>query len=138
MAIYLLCIGTAVFGLGLGSVFPTAVMLAESLVDLDGFAASVLMVGAAAGEMVVPLLVGLWTASWPPGFVFSVGAATLVFSIAAAALLAYEGDNTFGGGGAAAVQEVGRGLRKGGGEHETVELLEVAVGSGTIEEQDDD
>ena len=82
----LLWAGAAVYGLGMASVFPSAFMQAEALVDLTGRAASVLMVGSAFGEMAVPLLVGLVTSAWAGGFVLTVGAATLLFSLLAAAL----------------------------------------------------
>ena len=72
-------IGSAVYGLGLGTIFPCAVLQAEEFTDLSGRAASVLMVGAAIGEMIVPLGIGLWTDVWCPGFVFGIGLTTLLF-----------------------------------------------------------
>ena len=74
-----LWIGSAVYGLGLGTIFPCAVLQAEEFTDLSGRAASVLMVGAAIGEMIVPLGIGLWTDVWCPGFVFGIGLTTLLF-----------------------------------------------------------
>ena len=85
----LLWAGAGVYGLGMASVFPAAFMQAEALVDLSGRAASALMVGSATGEMVVPLVVGLATAAWPPGFVVVVAAATAAFSAAAAVLVSW-------------------------------------------------
>lgn len=82
--------GSAVYGLGMASVFPSAFMTAEGLTDLDGRAASVIMVGSATGEMIVPLVVGLVTVVWTPGFVVVVALATLAWSIAAVFLCAFE------------------------------------------------
>jgi len=73
--------GSAVYGLGMASVFPSAFMLAESLVDLTGRVASVIMVGSATGEMVVPLVLGLVTESWAPGFVVIILIVTLSFAV---------------------------------------------------------
>jgi FHS family Na+ dependent glucose MFS transporter 1 len=64
-----LWIASGMCGLGLGTIFPCLVLQAEEFTDLSGRAASVLMVGAAIGEMIIPLVIGLWTASYSPGFV---------------------------------------------------------------------
>jgi len=85
-----LWIGSAVYGLGLGTIFPCAVLQAEEFTDLSGRAASVLMVGAAIGEMIVPLGIGLWTDVWCPGFVFGIGLTTLLF-VGLAVLLIVQG-----------------------------------------------
>lgn len=78
----LLWTGAAIYGLGMASVFPSAFMQAEALVDLNGRAASVLMVGAAFGEMVIPLAVGFATTDWPEGFVLIISLTTAAFSLA--------------------------------------------------------
>lgn len=51
-----LWIGCIVYGLGMSSSFPTAIHLAESYVQLSGKLASLLVVGACFGEMVIPIL----------------------------------------------------------------------------------
>jgi fucose permease len=84
---WLLWLGAAVYGFGMASVFPSAFMQAEALMDLTGRAASVLMVGAAFGEMAIPLAVGLVTHGWAGGFVLVVGVSTLFFSATSVALV---------------------------------------------------
>ena len=81
--------GSAVYGLGMASVFPSAFMLAESLVDLTGRVASVIMVGSATGEMLVPLVLGLITESWAPGFVVVILIVTLSFAVPSVILYLY-------------------------------------------------
>lgn len=71
--------GTCIYGFGMASVFPCAVMQTEAFVDLSGRAASIIMVGSATGEMLVPLIVGVWTAFWTPGFVVGIFTTTLGF-----------------------------------------------------------
>ena len=88
-----LWIGTAVYGLGLGTIFPCAVLQAEHSTDLSGRAASVLMVGAAVGEMLIPLGIGLWTDFWSPGFVVGIGLTTLFFVLLALLLIVQSGSN---------------------------------------------
>lgn len=51
--------GAAGFGLSMASIFPTALNLAGTVIDVDGQAATFMVVGAAAGEMVLPLLAGV-------------------------------------------------------------------------------
>eukprot|EP01051_Picozoa_sp_SAG22_P012082 SAG22_NODE_1226_length_5115_cov_1.930024_1_plen_507_part_00 len=53
-----LWVGTAAFGLSLASVFPSTFTMLERMLPLDGAAASVIMVGSAGGEMLMPLLIG--------------------------------------------------------------------------------
>eukprot|EP00048_Salpingoeca_helianthica_P004013 m.72850 g.72850 ORF g.72850 m.72850 type:complete len:246 (+) comp13006_c0_seq3:823-1560(+) len=60
--------GSALFGVSMASIFPSAFHLVEHFVDVTGGAASFIVVGAALGEMLVPLLdsllferVGPWT-----------------------------------------------------------------------------
>ena len=86
----LLWAGAALYGLGMASVFPTALVVTESRVagDLSGRFASVIMVGSATGEMLIPLAVGLLTARWPPWFAFTATLATLAFAAAAVRLCA--------------------------------------------------
>jgi hypothetical protein len=48
--------------------------------------ASVLMIGSATGEMLIPLAVGVWTASWAPGFMVGICVSTLGFSALAGSL----------------------------------------------------
>jgi FHS family Na+ dependent glucose MFS transporter 1 len=80
--------GSAVYGLGMASVFPSAFMQAESLVDLTGRVASVLIVGSATGEMILPLALGLVTVYWASGFVLVISIATLSFAVPAVILCA--------------------------------------------------
>eukprot|EP00746_Dinoflagellata_sp_MGD_P128398 gnl/MRDRNA2_/MRDRNA2_62777_c0_seq2.p1 gnl/MRDRNA2_/MRDRNA2_62777_c0~~gnl/MRDRNA2_/MRDRNA2_62777_c0_seq2.p1 ORF type:complete len:137 (+),score=21.21 gnl/MRDRNA2_/MRDRNA2_62777_c0_seq2:55-411(+) len=49
---------TALFGLSLASVFPSTFTMLERIISLSGRAASVIMVGSAAGEMAMPLVIG--------------------------------------------------------------------------------
>lgn len=68
---------TAFFGLFMSSIFPSAFHSIDTLISLSGIAASSIMVGAAAGEMVIPMLFGhLYAAKGPSAF------ATLTFLIA--------------------------------------------------------
>eukprot|EP00052_Salpingoeca_macrocollata_P026763 m.250248 g.250248 ORF g.250248 m.250248 type:complete len:515 (-) comp22637_c0_seq1:46-1590(-) len=57
-SVTVLWVGTAVFGASMASIFPSAYHLVEHYVDVTGFAASLIVVGAALGEMALPLLVG--------------------------------------------------------------------------------
>eukprot|EP00049_Salpingoeca_infusionum_P020866 m.365456 g.365456 ORF g.365456 m.365456 type:complete len:548 (-) comp31491_c0_seq1:128-1771(-) len=49
---------TAIFGASLASVFPSGFHLVETYVEVNAAAASVIVVGAALGEMLIPLLIG--------------------------------------------------------------------------------
>ena len=49
---------TALFGLSLASVFPSTFTMLERYIPLSGRAASIIMVGSAAGEMIMPLIIG--------------------------------------------------------------------------------
>ena len=51
-----LMLGTAVFGFALGPIFPSTLLLVEKYIEISGRAASVIMVGAALGEMAVPAI----------------------------------------------------------------------------------
>ncbi|XP_050700032.1 major facilitator superfamily domain-containing protein 4A-like isoform X2 [Eriocheir sinensis] len=53
-----LYIGTCIFGTFLSSVYPTAVSLAETYIHVTSSMTSALVVTAAAGEMVVPVIIG--------------------------------------------------------------------------------
>lgn len=57
-SVAVLWVGTAAFGLSLASVFPSTFTMLERLVSLDGGAASIIMIGSAGGEMLMPLLIG--------------------------------------------------------------------------------
>ena len=107
------------FGYGLGTIFPCCVLQAEAYTDLSGRAASVLMVGAAIGEMVVPLVIGLWTSYYAPGFSIGICITTLVF-VVLAGLLIVQGREGKGGEGKGDEKDVS--LGKGG----------VAVGEGKV------
>ena len=114
-----LWVGTGMFGYGLGTIFPCCVLQAEAYTDLSGRAASVLMVGAAIGEMVVPLVIGLWTSYYAPGFAIGICITTVVF-VVLAGLLIVQGREGGGGGGKGDEKDVS--LGKGG----------VAVGEGKV------
>jgi FHS family Na+ dependent glucose MFS transporter 1 len=49
---------TGLFGLSLASVFPSTFTMLERYIPLSGRAASIIMVGSAAGEMIMPLIIG--------------------------------------------------------------------------------
>ncbi|KAK3861653.1 hypothetical protein Pcinc_032405 [Petrolisthes cinctipes] len=53
-----LYIGTCIFGTFLSSVYPTAVSLAETYIHVTSSMTSMLVVTAAAGEMIIPVLIG--------------------------------------------------------------------------------
>lgn len=53
-----LWVGTAMFGLGMASMFPCMMSLVEEFIDLTGRTASIIVVGAALGEMLIPMTVG--------------------------------------------------------------------------------
>lgn len=63
-----LWLGTILLGLAMASVFPCAINLAESLISLSGRTASALIVGACFGEMLIPLLVGVFFVQVGPCF----------------------------------------------------------------------
>eukprot|EP01147_Barroeca_monosierra_P006703 gene6703-9457_t len=78
-------IGSSLFGLGMASVFPSGYHMVESYMDLTTTTTSVFVVGAALGEMLLPLMVGiLFDSQGPKTFpVVIVGviiAATVVFA----------------------------------------------------------
>ena len=50
--------GTVIFGISMASVFPSAINFAEYFVTVSGKTASVLLVAASFGEMLIPLAVG--------------------------------------------------------------------------------
>ncbi|XP_043223836.1 major facilitator superfamily domain-containing protein 4A-like isoform X2 [Amphibalanus amphitrite] len=50
--------GTCLFGLSLSSIYPTTISLAETYIDVSSVITSLIVVGAAAGEMVQPVVVG--------------------------------------------------------------------------------
>lgn len=89
---------TATLGFGLASMFPTALMQAETLIrrsnstgsgggGLSGRSTSVIMVGSATGEMLVPVIIGVWTAAAPKGFIFGLASTTALFSAAGLGLI---------------------------------------------------
>ncbi|XP_037088210.1 major facilitator superfamily domain-containing protein 4A-like [Pollicipes pollicipes] len=51
-------VGTSLFGLSLSSIYPTAISLAETYINVSSVITSLIVVGAAAGEMVQPVIVG--------------------------------------------------------------------------------
>ena len=50
---------TAMYGLGMASIFPTVISVVETYMDVTGGIATTFVVGASAGEMVIPVLLGL-------------------------------------------------------------------------------
>nr|XP_006812452.1 PREDICTED: major facilitator superfamily domain-containing protein 4-like [Saccoglossus kowalevskii] len=51
-------VGSATFGLFLSSIYPTALAWAESFINVTGPVTSVIVIGAATGEMLFPVIVG--------------------------------------------------------------------------------
>ncbi|XP_070557583.1 major facilitator superfamily domain-containing protein 4A-like isoform X2 [Ptychodera flava] len=51
-------VGSATFGLFLSSVYPTVLALTEQFIDVTGSVTSAIVVGAATGEMIFPVVVG--------------------------------------------------------------------------------
>ena len=45
------------------------------------------MVGSATGEMLVPVIIGVWTAAAPKGFIFGLASTTALFSAAGLGLI---------------------------------------------------
>lgn len=81
---------TALFGLFMSSIFPSAFHCIDSYVSLDGRAASAIMVGAAAGEMFLPMLMGhLWDSHGPSSFPSVVFAAAVTMCVLFSVLWAY-------------------------------------------------
>eukprot|EP00053_Salpingoeca_punica_P009985 m.89932 g.89932 ORF g.89932 m.89932 type:complete len:535 (-) comp15242_c0_seq2:315-1919(-) len=63
----MLWIGTAMFGASMSSIFPSAYHLVEEYIDVSGKAASIIVVGAATGEMALPLFTGyMFDSSYGP------------------------------------------------------------------------
>ncbi|XP_072026853.1 major facilitator superfamily domain-containing protein 4A-like isoform X2 [Amphiura filiformis] len=54
----LIFICSAIFGLSLSSIYPTAIAHAEQYIHMTGFVTSCVVIGAATGEMVFPVMVG--------------------------------------------------------------------------------
>jgi FHS family Na+ dependent glucose MFS transporter 1 len=79
--------GSGFLGFGLASVFPTVVSLVETFIDVTAKSSSIFMVGAAAGEMLIPFGMGLWTAAWHPGFLVASASAITLCAGASAALV---------------------------------------------------
>lgn len=75
-----LYIGTCTFGAFLSSVYPTTVSLAEQYVQLTSGITSVIVVGAASGEMLFPLMVGQQFDSHPINFLIT-GFVVTLFSL---------------------------------------------------------
>jgi len=81
---------TGLFGLGMASVYPTVMSFVEEFINVTGRISSTLVVGAAIGEMVIPLVLGLATSVWPPAFPLLL-LLTLVGCSAATAALHFSG-----------------------------------------------
>ena len=63
-------VGTMLFGLGMSAIFPTVMNLANQYVSITGRSASLLVVGAAFGEMLLPLCLGYQTTEeYPMAFI---------------------------------------------------------------------
>lgn len=75
-----LYIGTCVFGAFLSSIYPTAVSLAEKFIKITSGIASFIVVGAAAGEMMFPVIVGHQFDEYPINFLV-MGFVVTLFSL---------------------------------------------------------
>jgi FHS family Na+ dependent glucose MFS transporter 1 len=82
--------GSGFLGFGLASVFPAVVSLVETFIDVTAKSSSIFMVGAAAGEMLIPFGMGLWTAAWHPGFLVA-SASAITLCAGASAVLVFVG-----------------------------------------------
>ncbi|CAF5199467.1 unnamed protein product [Rotaria magnacalcarata] len=51
-------IGSVLFGLSVGSIYPSAIAFTEKQISLTGKRMSILSVGGSAGDAVIPLLIG--------------------------------------------------------------------------------
>lgn len=75
-------IGSAIYGIAMASQFPSAMVLCEQyLGEISGKAASLLVIGAAIGDMVIPLIVSalfLWS-YWT--FIYSITVTTLIATV---------------------------------------------------------
>jgi FHS family Na+ dependent glucose MFS transporter 1 len=82
---FILWIGTAFYGFGMSAIFPTVFGLAEEYIDVSGRISSALVIGAAFGEMLLPLTIGnKTTEEHPISFIvviFVIAVATSVFSL---------------------------------------------------------
>jgi MFS family permease len=66
-------VATAMFGFGMASMFPCMMTLAEHFVELTGRTASIIVVGAALGEMLIPMIIGsLFGQKGPQSFTVAV------------------------------------------------------------------
>ncbi|GAB6020363.1 Major facilitator super domain containing 4 [Chamberlinius hualienensis] len=88
VAIYL---GTCMFGAFLSSVYPTAVSLAEQFIKVTSGVTSVIVVGAASGEMILPVIVGHQMDESPGSFMAIGFAMTLASFFIYGAILAVGG-----------------------------------------------
>ena len=57
-SIFSLWLSSALFGLFMASIFPTVLTLAESFIPISGKVATIFVVGASLGELVLPAVVG--------------------------------------------------------------------------------
>eukprot|EP00047_Mylnosiga_fluctuans_P005800 m.242798 g.242798 ORF g.242798 m.242798 type:complete len:500 (+) comp14101_c0_seq1:61-1560(+) len=70
---------SAIYGMSMASIFPSAYHLVEYFIDVTARAASFIVVGASLGEMVLPLITSaLFDATGPPSFLYIMFAGTLV------------------------------------------------------------
>ena len=79
--------GTALLGLAIASIFPATISWAELYIEISGKRASVFVVGASFGEMVIPLVTGnVFAVYGPIYFLYSILASSLVASLLFVAL----------------------------------------------------
>lgn len=75
-----LYVGTCIFGTFLSSVYPTAVSLAETYIHVTSSITSILVVTAAAGEMLMPVIIGHEFDAWGPASVLVSGVIVTLIS----------------------------------------------------------
>eukprot|EP00118_Oscarella_pearsei_P015509 m.140356 g.140356 ORF g.140356 m.140356 type:complete len:551 (+) comp38299_c0_seq3:314-1966(+) len=74
--------GTALLGISIASIFPTAISWAETYIEITGKRASVFTVGASFGEMVLPLMAGkLFVSYGPIYFLYSTMGSSVAASV---------------------------------------------------------
>jgi len=58
------------YGLGIASIFPTGISWGAQYIEVNGRAASILVVGGSVGEMLIPLLIGFYIGENPMSLIY--------------------------------------------------------------------
>lgn len=119
-----LWVTSAAFGLAMASIFPTSLNVAETVMDVSGKVASLFIVGASLGEMVIPAVMGtLFTNVGPRLFPWYACGVSILQAVVFIILLKF-------------VRRCAQQQQKGGGGGGGVEMKEGAAAGSTFGEGD--